>query len=63
MFPGRTATPLQAQIHEMECKIYNSERLIQPEDVASVVINALSLPPTAEVTDISIRPFRKPLLP
>ncbi|MHC5777180.1 SDR family oxidoreductase [Nostoc sp.] len=63
VFPGRTATPLQAKIHEMEGKIYHPERLIQPEDVASVVINALSLPFTAEVTDISIRPFTKPLLP
>ncbi|MHC5594999.1 MAG: SDR family oxidoreductase [Nostoc sp.] len=62
VFPGRTATPLQAKIHEIEGKIYHPERLIQPEDVANVVINALSLPPTAEVTDISIRPFTKPLL-
>jgi NADP-dependent 3-hydroxy acid dehydrogenase YdfG len=63
VFPGRTATPMQAKIHEMEGKIYYPEHLIQPEDVASVVINALSLPSTAEVTDLSIRPFRKPLLP
>ncbi|MCW5315428.1 SDR family NAD(P)-dependent oxidoreductase [Nostoc sp. KVJ3] len=63
VFPGSTATPLQAKIHEMEGKIYYPERLIQPEDVATVVINALSLPPTAEVTDISIRPFTKPLPP
>jgi NADP-dependent 3-hydroxy acid dehydrogenase YdfG len=33
------------------------ELLLQPADVASVVINALSLPRTAEVTDISIRPM------
>lgn len=62
VFPGCTATPMQAKIHEMEGKIYHPERLIQAEDVATVVINALSLPPTAEVTDISIRPFTKPLL-
>jgi short-subunit dehydrogenase len=59
VFPGRTATPLQAIIHEMEGKPYHSERLMKPEDVASVVINALSLPRTAEVTDINIRPFAK----
>lgn len=29
------------------------------DDVASVVINALSLPRTAEVTDVNIRPFAK----
>jgi NADP-dependent 3-hydroxy acid dehydrogenase YdfG len=33
--------------------------LLQPEDVASVVVNALALPWTAEVTDISIRPMMK----
>jgi len=60
VFLGRTASPMQAAIHEMEGKAYYPERLIQPEDVASVVINALSLPRTAEVTDISMRPLVKP---
>ena len=35
------------------------ELLLQPEDVASVIVNALCLPRTAEVTDISIRPMIK----
>ncbi len=60
VFPGRTATPLQAAIHGMEDKNYRPERLLQPEDVASVVINALCLPRTAEVTEIDIRPMQKP---
>ncbi|AVH69893.1 SDR family oxidoreductase [Nostoc sp. 'Lobaria pulmonaria (5183) cyanobiont'] len=60
VFPGRTATPRQAIIHEMEGKPYYPERLMQPEDVAAVVINALSLPRTVEVTDINLRPFVKP---
>jgi NADP-dependent 3-hydroxy acid dehydrogenase YdfG len=51
---------MQAAVHEAEGKVYQPERLLQPEDVASVVINALSLPRTAEVTDINIRPMRKP---
>ena len=59
IFPGRTATPLQASIHEIEGKLYHPENLMQPEDLASVVINALSLPRTTEVTDINIRPFLK----
>ncbi|WP_094676434.1 SDR family oxidoreductase [Hydrocoleum sp. CS-953] len=61
IFPGRTATPRQANIHEMEGKPYHPERLMQPEDIASVVINALSLPRTVEVTDINLRPFAKPI--
>jgi NADP-dependent 3-hydroxy acid dehydrogenase YdfG len=58
VFPGRTATPGQAAIHELEGRPYRPERLIQPEDVAAVIINAVELPRTAEVTDISIRPFK-----
>lgn len=59
VYPGRTATPMQATVHEMEGKVYQPERFMQPEDVAEVVIHALSLPRTAEVTDINIRPLNK----
>lgn len=60
VFPGRTATPRQATLHQIEDKAYHPERLIQPQDIAAVVINALSMPRSAEVTDIRIRPFKKP---
>ncbi len=60
VFVGRTATPMQAAVHEMERRSYDPERLLQPEDVAAVVINALSLSRSAEVTDIHIRPLAKP---
>ena len=59
MFPGRTATPRQAAIHEIEGRDYRPELLMQPEDVVAVVINALGLPRTVEVTNISIRPLIK----
>ena len=59
IFPGRTATPRQATIHEIEGKAYQPDLLMQPQDVAAVTINALSLPRSAEVTDIKIRPFKK----
>jgi NADP-dependent 3-hydroxy acid dehydrogenase YdfG len=59
VFPGRTATPLQEQVHAWEGRPYDASRLLQPEDVASVVVAALSLPRTAEVTEISIRPMAK----
>lgn len=58
--PGRTATPRQAEIHAFEGKIYRPERLMRPEDVAALVLSALRLPRTAEVTDISMRPFLPP---
>jgi NAD(P)-dependent dehydrogenase (short-subunit alcohol dehydrogenase family) len=60
VYPGRTATPMQAAIHLQEGKPYRPERLLQPEDVAAVVHDALAMPPGAEVTDISIRPMQKP---
>lgn len=59
VFPGRTATPMQAAVYKTEGKEYFPERLLQPQDVAATVINALSLPRSAEVTDISVRPSIK----
>jgi NADP-dependent 3-hydroxy acid dehydrogenase YdfG len=56
---GRVATPLQAQQHEADGRPYRPERLLQPEDVAAVVLSALELPRTAEATDLRIRPFLK----
>jgi len=59
VFLGRTATPMQAAIHRVEGRAYRPEDLMQPADVAQVVISALKLPRTAEVTEIRIRPMRK----
>ena len=60
VYPGRTATPLQARVHAEEGKAYLPERLVQPDDVASVVLNALTLPRSAELTDVIVRPRLKP---
>lgn len=57
--PGRTATPRQAQLYAMRHQEYKPELLLQPEDVASIILAALSLPRTAEVTDLAIRPLLK----
>jgi NADP-dependent 3-hydroxy acid dehydrogenase YdfG len=59
VFLGRTASPMQAAVHQTEGKDYHPEHLIQPEDVSAVVINTLCLPRSAEVTDINIRPLKK----
>jgi NADP-dependent 3-hydroxy acid dehydrogenase YdfG len=42
-----------------EGRPYKPELLLQPDDIASVVLNAVTLPWTAEVTNISIRPMTK----
>jgi NADP-dependent 3-hydroxy acid dehydrogenase YdfG len=60
VYPGRTATPRQARIHTIEGKHYEPHLLMQPEDVAATVVQALGLPRTAEVTDLMIRPMVKP---
>jgi NAD(P)-dependent dehydrogenase (short-subunit alcohol dehydrogenase family) len=59
LHPGRTATPRTEALHAKEGRPYRPEVLLQPEDVASVVLNALALPWTAEVTSISLRPMQK----
>lgn len=59
VYPGRTASAMQADIHKGEGRAYQPEDLMQPEDVAMVVKTALSLPRTAEMTDVSVRPMSK----
>ena len=58
VFPGRTATAMQEEVHRFEGRPYDPERFLQPRDVAAAVLNALSLPRTAEVTDLHIRPMQ-----
>ena len=59
VYPGRTASPMQEVVFKMEGREYRPELLMQPEDLASVVISALALPRSAEVTDINVRPLIK----
>jgi short-subunit dehydrogenase len=59
VFSGRTGTPMQRAITEWEGKPFLPEYLLQPEDVAVALLHSLSLPRTAELTDLSLRPFRK----
>ena len=59
VYPGRTATSRQQRLYEKDGKPYRPELLLQPDEIATMVMAALSLPGTAEVTDISIRPMLK----
>jgi NADP-dependent 3-hydroxy acid dehydrogenase YdfG len=56
---GRTATARQARIFRLEGRRYAPELLMQPEDVAHMVLATLRLPRTAEVTEIRMRPLVK----
>jgi NAD(P)-dependent dehydrogenase (short-subunit alcohol dehydrogenase family) len=59
VFLGRTATELQRAIFAEEKRPYPPERLIQPADVAEIVLSLLKLPRTSEATDIILRPMQK----
>jgi len=59
IYPGQTATPMQEKRYAFEGRPYLPENLIQPEDVAALVGTVVCLPPTAEVTDLQVRPATK----
>ncbi len=63
VYPGRTGTGMQAAVHIREGRSYEPANLLQPADVAGVVVAALEAPHTAEVTDIIVRPMCKPSAP
>jgi NADP-dependent 3-hydroxy acid dehydrogenase YdfG len=56
IYLGRTASARQAAIFAMEQRPYKPEALIQPEDVAKLVVNLAALPATSEITEIKLRP-------
>jgi NAD(P)-dependent dehydrogenase (short-subunit alcohol dehydrogenase family) len=59
VYPGRTATPRQRDILQAEGRTLDPARLLQPIDVADVIVACLMLAPTAEVTDLRVRPRYK----
>jgi len=56
VYPGRTATLMQEEASKAEGIRYIPESLIQPEDVARVVLEALRSDRKAEITDVSVHP-------
>ncbi len=56
IYPGRTATPMQARVHQQEGAEYRPERFIDPASVVTTILTALDLPRDADVTDLTVRP-------
>ncbi|MCM3695323.1 SDR family oxidoreductase [Microbacterium oleivorans] len=56
VYPGRTATPMQAQVHAQEGAPYDADAWIQPASVVTAVLTALDLPRDAAITDLSVKP-------
>jgi NADP-dependent 3-hydroxy acid dehydrogenase YdfG len=50
---------MQQRVLAMEGRSIDASAMLQPEDVAAAVLNALTLPQTAEIKDISIRPMQE----
>jgi NADP-dependent 3-hydroxy acid dehydrogenase YdfG len=58
VYPGRTATPMQAKVHRQEGKEYDPGRWIDPESVATAILTAIDLPRDAAIHDVTVRPGR-----
>lgn len=58
VYPGRTASPMQAKVHQQEGKPYDAAQWIDPESVATTILMAIDLPGDAEVNDLTVRPGR-----
>lgn len=56
VYPGRTATPMQEQVHRHEGKDYDPADWIQPGTVADAILHVLDLPRDATIPDVTVRP-------
>ena len=59
IYPGRTATPMQAEVFRMEKRAYQPEKLLQPKAIADLIACAVTLTRSAEVSEIFVRPMQK----
>lgn len=56
VYPGRTATAMQAHVHAQEGRPYDPQRWIPASAVAAAVRTALDLPAAAHLTEVTVRP-------
>lgn len=56
VYPGRTATPMQAEVHAQEGAPYDPDRWIDPASVVTAALTALDLPRDAVISDLTVRP-------
>lgn len=56
VFPGRTATGMQAKVHRQEGRDYRPGDWIDPDSVAAAVLAALDAAADAVITEITVRP-------
>jgi NAD(P)-dependent dehydrogenase (short-subunit alcohol dehydrogenase family) len=56
IYPSRTATDMQRELRALERADYIPDDYLRPETVASLIITALTVPPDAVITDLTVRP-------
>jgi short-subunit dehydrogenase len=56
VFPGRTATPMQAKVHAQEGKEYDAAAWTRPETVADQIVRLIDLPRDATIPEVVVRP-------
>jgi len=56
VYPGRTATPMQEEVHRQEGAAYDARAWIRPETVAAAILHVLDLPRDATIPDVTVRP-------
>lgn len=56
VYPGRVATPMQAEVHRQEDKEYDPAEWIDVGTVVDAVVHCLDLPADATLTDLTLRP-------
>jgi len=56
VYPGRTATAMQEQVHAQEGKAYDATDWIRPETVVDAILHVLGLGDDATIPDLVVRP-------
>ena len=56
VYPGRTATPMQEEVHRQEGRDYDPGQWIHPGTVAATILHVLDLPRDATVPDVTVSP-------
>lgn len=56
VFPGRTATKMQAAVHAAEGASYDPARWIRPETVAAAIVGVIDQPRDVMVPELVLRP-------
>ncbi len=59
IYPSKTASTMQYAMCQQQGKPYQPELLVQPIDVAQMVLASLATPDSAEVSDVHIRPMQR----